>query len=135
MKKPKKWIEKSHWKVGDADGFQAVDPVDPDEEPEVAESFDIDVTDSPRTPEELADYLEASLKEDKSDSAFIAKSLNDIARARQTLRMLRDDEMTAVLNKNTEELIVENASLGKIKSILHRLESLEIELQKKSKRR
>jgi DNA-binding phage protein len=135
MKKPKKGIEKSHWKVGDADGFQAVDPVDPDEKPEVAESFDIDVTDSARTPEELADYLEISLKEGKSDAEFIPKSLNDITRAKHTLRMLRDDEMTFVLNKNTEELVVENISLEKLKSILHRLESLEIELQKRNKGR
>lgn len=42
MKKPQKGIETSHWKVGDADGFQAVDPVDTDEEPEIAECYNIE---------------------------------------------------------------------------------------------
>jgi len=32
-------IEITRWKVGDADGFQAVDPVETGEEPEIAEKL------------------------------------------------------------------------------------------------
>jgi hypothetical protein len=42
MKKVKKGIEISHWKVGDANGFQAMDPGVTGEEPEIADCFNIE---------------------------------------------------------------------------------------------
>ena len=41
-----------------------------------------DVAEHLRTPEEMAAYLEASIEEANGDSAFIAKALGDIARAK-----------------------------------------------------
>ncbi len=41
-----------------------------------------DVAEHLRTPEEMAAYLEACLEEASDDSAFIAKALGDIARAK-----------------------------------------------------
>lgn len=38
-----------------------------------------DVAEHPRTPEEMAVYLEACLEEANGDAAFIAKVLGDIA--------------------------------------------------------
>ena len=40
-----------------------------------------DVAEHLRTPEEMADYLEACIEEEDGDAAFIAKALGDIARA------------------------------------------------------
>jgi len=42
MKDRKKIIEISRWKVEDADGFQAIDPVETGEEPETAECYNIE---------------------------------------------------------------------------------------------
>ena len=41
-----------------------------------------DVAEHLRTPEEMAAYLEACIEEADGDAAFIAKALDDIARAR-----------------------------------------------------
>lgn len=41
-----------------------------------------DVAEHLRTPEEMAAYLEASIEEADGDTAFIAKALGDIARAK-----------------------------------------------------
>lgn len=41
-----------------------------------------DVAEHLRTPEEMAAYLEASIKEADGDTAFIAEALGDIARAK-----------------------------------------------------
>ncbi len=41
-----------------------------------------DVAEHLRTPEEMAAYLEACIAEADGDAAFIAKALDDIARAR-----------------------------------------------------
>ena len=41
-----------------------------------------DVAEHLRTPEEMAAYLEASIEEANGDTAFIAKALYDIARAK-----------------------------------------------------
>ena len=49
-----------------------------------------DVAEHLRTPEEMAAYLEACLDEAKSDAAFIAKALGDIARARGMAQVARD---------------------------------------------
>lgn len=42
---------------------------------------DYDVADHLRTPEEMAAYLEASIAECDGDVSFVAKALDDIARA------------------------------------------------------
>ncbi len=42
-----------------------------------------DVAEHLRTPEEMAAYLDACLEEADEDAAFIAKALDDIARARE----------------------------------------------------
>jgi probable addiction module antidote protein len=42
------------------------------------------------TPEEMAAYLEACLKEADGDAAFIAKALGDIARAKGMAQVARD---------------------------------------------
>jgi len=42
MKNRKKIIEISRWKVEDADGFQAMDPMETGEEPETAECYNIE---------------------------------------------------------------------------------------------
>ena len=49
-----------------------------------------DVAEHLRTPEEMAAYLEASIEEADGDTAFIAKALGDIARAKGMSRVARD---------------------------------------------
>lgn len=49
-----------------------------------------DVAEHLRTPEEMAEYLEASIEEADGDAAFIAKALGDIARARGMSQVARD---------------------------------------------
>lgn len=49
-----------------------------------------DVAEHLRTPKEMAAYLEACLDEAKGDTAFIAKALGDIARARGMTQVARD---------------------------------------------
>ncbi len=49
-----------------------------------------DVAEHLRTPEEMAAYLEASMEEANGDSAFIAKALGDIARAKGMSQVARD---------------------------------------------
>lgn len=49
-----------------------------------------DVADHLRTPEEMAAYLEACIKEAKGDAAFIAKGLGDIARAKGMSQVARE---------------------------------------------
>ena len=49
-----------------------------------------DVAEHLRTPEEMAEYLEACLEEADGDAAFIAKALGDIARARGMSQVARD---------------------------------------------
>lgn len=49
-----------------------------------------DVADHLRTPEEMAAYLEASIEEADGDTAFIAKALCDIARAKGLLQVTKD---------------------------------------------
>ena len=47
-----------------------------------------DVVEHLRTPEEMAAYLEACIEEANGDTAFIAKALGDIARARGMAQVL-----------------------------------------------
>jgi probable addiction module antidote protein len=49
-----------------------------------------DVAEHLRTPEEMAVYLEASLREPDGDAAFVAKALGDIARAKGMSQVARD---------------------------------------------
>ena len=49
-----------------------------------------DVAEHLRTPEDMVAYLEACLEEAGSDSAFIAKALGDIARAKGMTKVARD---------------------------------------------
>ena len=49
-----------------------------------------DVAEHLRTPEEMAAYLEASIEEADGDTAFIAKALGDIARAKGMSRVACD---------------------------------------------
>lgn len=49
-----------------------------------------DVAEHLRTPDEMAAYLEASMEEANGDSAFIAKALGDIARAKGMSQVARD---------------------------------------------
>lgn len=49
-----------------------------------------DVAEHPRTPEEMAVYLEACLEEENGDAAFIAKALGDIARVKGMSQVARD---------------------------------------------
>ena len=49
-----------------------------------------DVAEHLRNPEEMAAYLEACLEEADGDSAFIAKALGDIARAKGMGRVARE---------------------------------------------
>lgn len=49
-----------------------------------------DVAEHLRTPEEMAAYLEACLEEANGDTAFIAKALGDIARAKGMSKVARD---------------------------------------------
>ena len=57
-----------------------------------------DVAEHLRTPEEMAAYLEASIEEANGDTAFIAKALRDITRAKlqaeiDALAALPDDQI------------------------------------------
>ena len=49
-----------------------------------------DVSEHLRTPEEIAAYLEACIEESDGDTAFIAKALGDIARAKGMSQVARD---------------------------------------------
>jgi probable addiction module antidote protein len=49
-----------------------------------------DVAEHLRTPEEMAAYLEACIEEANGDTAFIAKALGDIARAKGMAQVARD---------------------------------------------
>lgn len=49
-----------------------------------------DVAEHLRTPEEMAAYLEACFDEANGDTAFIAKALGDITRAKGMSRVARD---------------------------------------------
>ena len=49
-----------------------------------------DIAEHLRTPEEMAAYLEACLKEADGDATFIAKALGDIARAKGMSQVARD---------------------------------------------
>ncbi len=49
-----------------------------------------DVAGRPRTPEEVAAYIDACLEEAGGDAAFIAKALGDIARAKGMTRVARE---------------------------------------------
>jgi probable addiction module antidote protein len=49
-----------------------------------------DVAEHLRTPEEIAAHLEASLEEAPGDAAFIAKALEDIARAKSMSQVAED---------------------------------------------
>ena len=49
-----------------------------------------DVAEHLRTPEDMAAYLEACMKEANGDAAFIAKALGDIARAQGMTQVARD---------------------------------------------
>src|SRR5512140_1424415 len=49
-----------------------------------------DVAEHLRTPEEMAAYLEACIEEANGDTAFIAKTLGDIARAKGMAQIARD---------------------------------------------
>jgi probable addiction module antidote protein len=53
-----------------------------------------DVAEHLRTPEEMAAYLEACIKEADGDAAFIAKALGDIARARGMTQVARDSGLS-----------------------------------------
>ena len=49
-----------------------------------------DVAEFQETPEEMAAYLEACIQESEGDSAFIAKALGDIARAKGMTQIARE---------------------------------------------
>ena len=49
-----------------------------------------DVAEFLETPEEMAAYLEASIQEADGDTAFIAKALGDIARAKGMTQIARE---------------------------------------------
>ena len=49
-----------------------------------------DVAEHLRTPEEMAAYLKACLEDANGDTAFIAKALGDIARAKGLSQAARD---------------------------------------------
>ena len=49
-----------------------------------------DVAEFLETPEEMAAYLEACIQESEGDSAFIAKALGDIARAKGMTQIARE---------------------------------------------
>ena len=49
-----------------------------------------DVAENLRTPEEMAAYLEACFEEANGESAFIAKALADMARAKRMLEAGRE---------------------------------------------
>jgi probable addiction module antidote protein len=49
-----------------------------------------DVAEFLETPEEMAAYLEACIQESEGDSAFIAKAIGDIARAKGMTQIARE---------------------------------------------
>ena len=49
-----------------------------------------DVAEHPRTPEEMAAYLQACLEEADGNAAFVAKALGDVARAKGMTHVARD---------------------------------------------
>lgn len=49
-----------------------------------------DVAEHLRTPEEMAEYLEACMEEASGDATFIAKAIGDIARAKGMTQVARD---------------------------------------------
>jgi len=49
-----------------------------------------DVAEHLRTPEEMAEYLEACIEEADGDAAFVAKALGDIARAKGMTQVAKD---------------------------------------------
>ena len=51
---------------------------------------DYDVAEHLRAPEEMAAYLEASIAECDGDASFVAKALEDIARAKGMATLARD---------------------------------------------
>lgn len=53
-----------------------------------------DVAEHLRTPEEMAEYLEACIEEAGDDAAFIAKALGDIARAQGMSQVARNAGMS-----------------------------------------
>ena len=53
-----------------------------------------DVAEHLRTPEEMAAYFEACLEEADGDSAFLAKALGDIARAKGMSQVARDSGLS-----------------------------------------
>ena len=53
-----------------------------------------DVAEHLRTPEEMAAYLEACIKEADGDAAFIAKALGDIARAQGMTQVATDSGLS-----------------------------------------
>ncbi len=56
-----------------------------------AEGFStFDVSEYLRTPEEMAAYLDACIEESEGDAAFIARALDDIARAQGMTRVARE---------------------------------------------
>jgi probable addiction module antidote protein len=52
--------------------------------------YDYDVSEHPRTPKEMAAYLEASIAESDGDAAFVAQALGDIARAKGMAALARE---------------------------------------------
>jgi probable addiction module antidote protein len=53
-----------------------------------------DDTEYLRTPEEMADYLEACIEEADGDAAFIAKALGDIAGTQGMTKLTRDSDLS-----------------------------------------
>src|SRR4051812_34228267 len=53
-----------------------------------------DVSEHLRTPQEMAEYLEACLEEANGDAAFVAKALGDIARAKGMAQVARDSGLS-----------------------------------------
>jgi len=53
-----------------------------------------DVSEHLRTPEEMAAYLEVCLEDANGDSAFIAKALGDIARAKGMTQVAEDSGLS-----------------------------------------
>jgi|GEM_PF-5239467 hypothetical protein len=66
MKDRKKIIEISRWKVEDADGFQAMDPIETGEEPDTAECDNIE--------EDVHDGAHNQNKTDKGKATTKSKS-------------------------------------------------------------
>lgn len=53
-------------------------------------TYRYDTAEHPRTPEEMALYLEACLEEANGDAAFIAQALGNIAKAKGMSQVARD---------------------------------------------